>query len=156
MNATSPHRLSGALLLAVVLALYPSVASAASEAPVVQTTSGPVAGTVEGGLEVFRGIPYAAPPTGPLRWLPPSPVETWTEIRDATAFGPACPQDPDPHEMAEGTPTSEDCLTLNVWTPSTPAPRRSWSSSTAAGSRQARPATPGTTARRSPGAGWCS
>jgi para-nitrobenzyl esterase len=78
-----------------------------------------VAGTVEDGLEVFRGIPYAAPPTGDLRFLPPAPVEPWTEVRGATAFGPACPQDPDPHEMAEGTPISEDCLTLNVWTQST-------------------------------------
>ena len=119
MNARSLCRLSGAVLLTVALVLYPSVASAASDAPVVQTKSGPVAGTVEGSLEVFRGIPYAAPPTGPLRFMPPSPVEPWTEVRDATKFGPACPQDPDPHEMAEGTPTSENCLTLNVWTPST-------------------------------------
>lgn len=119
MNARSLSRLSGAVLLTVALALHPSVASAVSDAPVVQTKSGPVAGAVEGGLEVFRGIPYAAPPTGPLRFMPPSPVEPWTEVRDATEFGPACPQDPDAHEMAEGTPTSEDCLTLNVWTPST-------------------------------------
>ena len=118
MNARL-RRLSGAALLTVSLTAYPSIASAASDGPVVQTSSGPVAGSVEGALEVFRGIPYAAPPTGDLRFLPPSPVEPWAEVRDATEFGPACPQDPDPHEMAEGTPTSEDCLTLNVWTPST-------------------------------------
>jgi para-nitrobenzyl esterase len=108
-----------ALLLALVLLLSPMATAAAQESPVVQTTSGPVAGTVENGLRVFRGIPYAAPPVGDLRWLPPQPMAPWTEILDATEFGPACPQDPDPHEMAEGTPTSEDCLTLNVWTPST-------------------------------------
>jgi para-nitrobenzyl esterase len=119
MNSRSLRRLFGALLLAVPLALSLSVPTAASDAPVVETTSGPVAGAVEDGLEVFRGIPYAAPPTGALRWMPPAPPEPWTEVRDATRFGPACPQDPDPHEMTEGTPTSEDCLTLNVWTPST-------------------------------------
>jgi para-nitrobenzyl esterase len=107
------------LLLAVILALTPSLASAADDGPVVRTTSGPVMGAAEGELAVFRGIPYAAPPTGDLRFLPPAPVEPWTEVRDATAFGPACPQDPDEHEMTEDTPTSEDCLTLNVWTPST-------------------------------------
>jgi para-nitrobenzyl esterase len=111
--------LAASVLLGLTLTLSPAVASAAVDAPLVGTTSGPVVGTVEGGIEVFRGIPYAAPPIGEHRWLPPAPVEPWTEVRDATQFGPACPQDPDPHEMAEGTPTSEDCLTLNVWTPST-------------------------------------
>lgn len=96
-----------------------STANAAEGGPVVQTTAGPVQGTVEGDLDVFRGIPYAAPPVGERRWLPPAPVEPWTEPRDASQLGPACPQDPDEHEMSEGTPTSEDCLTVNVWTPST-------------------------------------
>jgi para-nitrobenzyl esterase len=110
-----------ALSMAVWLAVTsPSaVAAASANAPVVRTTSGPVVGTVEDGLEVFRGIPYAMPPVGERRWLPPAPVNPWSEVLDATEFGPACPQDPDPHEMTEGTPTSEDCLTLNVWTPST-------------------------------------
>lgn len=97
----------------------PSPALAAEDGPVVETTSGPVQGTAEGDLEVFRGIPYAAPPVGDRRWKPPAAVTPWTDARDATDFGPACPQDPDEHEMAEGTPTSEDCLTVNVWTPST-------------------------------------
>ncbi|MES9605742.1 MULTISPECIES: carboxylesterase family protein [Actinomadura] len=64
-------------------------------------------------------MPYAAPPVGPRRFLPPAPPATWTQPRDATLFGSACVQEPDDHEMAKGTPTSEDCLTLNVWTPST-------------------------------------
>jgi para-nitrobenzyl esterase len=107
-------------LLVFFLVLAPASSSAAG-GPVVQTASGPVAGAVEGGITVFRGIPYAAPPVDARRWLPPAPVGPWTEARDAGDFGPACPQDPDPHEMAEGTPTSEDCLYLNVWTPSVDA-----------------------------------
>jgi para-nitrobenzyl esterase len=114
-----PQRLVASALFGLMLILQPTVASASTTGPVVETTSGPVAGTSEGGLAVFRGIPYAAPPIGARRWLPPSPVEPWAEVREATQFGPACPQDPDPHEMEEGTPTSEDCLYLNVWTPAT-------------------------------------
>lgn len=118
MTARIARRFAVAVLF--LIALVPSAAAAATTGgPIVQTTAGPVAGSVEGNLEVFRGIPYAAPPIGARRWLPPAPPDPWTEVRDATAFGPACPQDPDPHEMSEGTPTSEDCLTLNVWTPST-------------------------------------
>ena len=59
----------------------------------------------------FKGIPYAAPPLGDLRWRPPAPAATWGEgIRDATQFGPACMQ-------AAAIPKSEDCLFVNVWTP---------------------------------------
>lgn len=86
--------------------------------PQVVTTDGPVTGAHEKGLSVFRGIPYAAPPVGRRRFKAPAPPRKWTRPRDATRFGPACVQDPDEHEMPEGTPTSEDCLTLNVWTPS--------------------------------------
>ena len=113
-----PRRFAVPALLALLLALSPA-SSAAPGGPVVQTTSGPVVGAVEDGIEVFRGIPYAAPPVGARRWLPPAQVEAWTQARDATEFGPSCPQDSDPHEMEKGTPTSEDCLMVNVWTPST-------------------------------------
>jgi para-nitrobenzyl esterase len=69
----------------------------------------------------FRGIPYAAPPVGPLRFAPPAEGSPWQGIRDATAFGPAAPQRPDPLVGRLGLlpdgPQSEDCLTLNVWTP---------------------------------------
>ncbi|MEU5264791.1 carboxylesterase/lipase family protein [Amycolatopsis sp. NPDC021455] len=105
-----------AVSLAVVLAAAPARAQGE---PQVVTDAGPVTGTTEQGLSVFRAIPYAAPPVGPRRFLPPAPPQKWTEPRDARTLGPACVQDPDEHEMPAGTPTSEDCLTLNVWTPAT-------------------------------------
>jgi len=74
--------------------------------------SGAVSGRVENGVNVFLGIPYAAPPTGARRWVAPRAPARWEGSREATAFGPACPQ--------TGTleaETNEDCLTLNVWTP---------------------------------------
>lgn len=119
MRTSTLVRLATAALLGPALVLLPLPASATEAGPIAQTTAGRVQGTTESGLDVFRGVPYAAPPVGERRWLPPAPVAPWDDVRDATAFGPACPQDPDPHEMLEGTPTSEDCLTANVWTPST-------------------------------------
>ena len=64
---------------------------------------------------VFRGIPYAAPPVGVLRWMPPAPAAAWTGTRDALAFGKACPQLDSP--LTGKLAQDEDCLTLNVWTP---------------------------------------
>ncbi|HVG38595.1 MAG TPA: carboxylesterase family protein, partial [Pyrinomonadaceae bacterium] len=94
--------------------------AAAAQQATVFTKSGPVRGT---GTEivVFKGIPYAAPPTGDRRWRPPTPPESWTTVRDASQFGPQCPQQgnfaPRGGAATAPTPTSEDCLTLNVWTP---------------------------------------
>ncbi|MFF8768319.1 carboxylesterase/lipase family protein [Nocardiopsis dassonvillei] len=83
--------------------------------PTVTTASGPVTGVRENGLEAFRGIPFAEPPVGENRFLPPQPVQSWSEPLDAAEFGAACPQRPSEQELGEGEPTSEDCLTLNVW-----------------------------------------
>jgi para-nitrobenzyl esterase len=83
------------------------------------------AGEITGGyadsgksIRVYRGIPYAAPPVGALRWKPPRPVEPWTGVRACTGFGNACPQ-PSGIRYGPGVrePQSEDCLYLNVWTP---------------------------------------
>jgi para-nitrobenzyl esterase len=82
---------------------------------VAQTAAGAVRGTVAPDHRLFAGIPYAAPPVGPLRWQPPAPVQPWQGVRDATRTGPRCMQDTSDLEM--GRHTSEDCLTLNVWTP---------------------------------------
>jgi len=82
---------------------------------VVHTVSGPVRGAVAADHRYFAGIPYAAAPVGPLRWRPPQPAPTWTGLRDATRPGPRCIQDTSTD--VDPSPTSEDCLTLNVWTP---------------------------------------
>lgn len=83
-------------------------------APVVRTEGGPVRGTVISGGDEFLGLPYAAPPIGNLRWRPPQPPRKWDGVRDATKFGPSCPQ---PASLfAPPAPFSEDCLYLNVYT----------------------------------------
>lgn len=82
--------------------------------PVAVTADGAVRGVITGTAEEFLGIPYAAPPVGPLRWRPPQPPEPWQGVRDATNFAPHCPQPPTPFGTAS---TSEDCLYLNVFAP---------------------------------------
>ena len=94
-------------------------------APLVQTQSGELSGATEGHVLSFKGIPYAAPPVGPLRWTPPAPAVAWQGVRDATKFGASCEQPrrnskaviPWTAEYLADPPFSEDCLFLNVWTP---------------------------------------
>jgi para-nitrobenzyl esterase len=86
----------------------------------VETAAGRLAGLRSGAIASFRGIPYALPPTGALRWRLPEPALPWTGIRDATRFGPRPPQAPSRLEGLLGMAAleqSEDCLFLNVWTP---------------------------------------
>jgi para-nitrobenzyl esterase len=86
----------------------------------VDAPAGAVRGTMAGGVRVFRGIPFAQPPVGPLRWKPPLPLARWKGVRDATEFGPACHQPPPRLSgiyVGKPMPLSEDCLTLNIWTP---------------------------------------
>jgi para-nitrobenzyl esterase len=77
-------------------------------------------GAAADGVNAFKGVPYARPPVGPNRWRPPAPAGGWSGVRDATRFGPGCVQ-PDPPAAsiyADPPPEmSEDCLSLNVWTP---------------------------------------
>jgi|SRR5579859_6095126 len=79
------------------------------------------------GIQVYRGIPYAAPPVGDLRWQPPQPPASWQGVREAKKFGNACWQTPYPSGsiyQAKLPPLSEDCLYLNIWTPSRSATDR--------------------------------
>jgi para-nitrobenzyl esterase len=71
---------------------------------------GSVGGVAAGGVISWKGIPYAAPPVGNLRWRLPQPVQVWAGVREANRFGPSCMQ-------TDNVPKSEDCLTLNVWRP---------------------------------------
>ncbi|MGI5459030.1 carboxylesterase/lipase family protein [Streptomyces sp. CA-249302] len=89
--------------------------------PVVSTPYGAVRGRYEQGIAVFRGIPYAAPPFGPLRFRPPVPPEPWDGVRDAGSFGPTPPKPPYSEAfekyLSDPVVPGDDCLNLNVWTP---------------------------------------
>ncbi len=113
MNAL--HRL---LALGTLALAGPAIAQSG---PMVAAPSGTVQGSTEGDLRVFKGIPYAVPPVGAMRWRPPAPMQPWKEVRAATEFGPACVQPQGKSDSvyapAAPLPVSEDCLTLNIWAP---------------------------------------
>jgi para-nitrobenzyl esterase len=101
-------RLALAFLLAATLG--------AAAAPVA-TAEGPVEGSSKDGVTQFLGIPYAKPPVGNLRWMPPQPVTKWTTVWDARKFGPTCAQVTTLGPFAGPPNSNEDCLYLNVFTP---------------------------------------
>jgi para-nitrobenzyl esterase len=80
-----------------------------------RVTGGEVSGTAGNGISIFKGIPFAAPPVGALRWKAPAPVRPWRGVKHADAFAHACMQAP--NSQGNTAPVSEDCLYLNVWTP---------------------------------------
>ena len=103
---------------AAVLGLAPP--ALAADGPRVVAPAGPMRGTERDGIRIFKGLPYALPPIGAGRWKPPAPMPAWTGEREATRFGPACIQPPSrPGSIYSEPPAamSEDCLSLNVWTP---------------------------------------
>ena len=107
------------LLTAVILFAATNLCAAATPDRV-KTASGTVEGADRqaSGVRIFRGIPFAQPPVGDLRWREPQPVKSWTGARDATKFGPRCMQQPVFGDMNfRSDSMSEDCLYLNVWTP---------------------------------------
>jgi para-nitrobenzyl esterase len=114
----------GAMVIAVSALIAGTTAPVATATPVTQqssqaglvvhTTDGAVTGKTTGTTNEFLGIPYAAPPVGQLRWQPPQPAAPWKGVRDATQFAPHCAQPASDFGIAS---TSEDCLYLNVYTP---------------------------------------
>ena len=97
--------------------MFVAAQNALSQIQSAKVTGGEVQGVVAGTVASFKGIPFASPPLGDLRWKAPQPVKPWTGARKADAFAPGCMQDP-VLASAFGAPTnfSEDCLYLNVWT----------------------------------------
>src|SRR6185437_13219478 len=105
------------LLLSIALA-HAAVASAA-----VRTQQGLVQGVEQRGMAVYRGVPFAAPPVGPLRWRPPQPPIPWKGVLAANAFKLRCMQvGSNGPASAADEPMSEDCLYLNIWSPALPTP----------------------------------
>ena len=93
------------------------IAGSAAAGPV-NTEAGPLEGVRRGDVIIYKGVPFAAPPVGELRWRPPQPVKPWNAVRKADAFGPGCMQSsPPPTSPGRGGTYSEDCLYLNVWRP---------------------------------------
>ncbi len=114
-----PHRRE-ALIGAAASFLAAASARAASAGPQVDAPAGLIEGTLEDGIRVFRGIPYAQPPIGEGRWRPPQPLARWPGLKKALRFGPAAPQLKSfpGNVYADDPPAmSEDCLSLNIWTP---------------------------------------
>ena len=112
-RAAKESRVKRLKLAATALLLVFMVVGSCSgqeEQDVILLDSGPIRGKAVGEVRAFLGIPYAAPPLGELRWKPPARPAPWAMVKECQAFGPACPQ-------KGATHCSEDCLSLNVWTP---------------------------------------
>jgi para-nitrobenzyl esterase len=114
-------------VVAMFIASAAIAVSPIAAAQTVTVTGGKIQGAIlDKGGAVFKGIPYAQPPVGELRWHEPVPVKPWAGVRDATAFGAICAQNPpvvDPKRFA-GQTGKEDCLFLNVWTAEWPSKSR--------------------------------
>ena len=114
----SPHH--AALWCVTVTLMAAALPAFAKPGPIVNAPAGAVEGQAQGDLWVFKGLPYAQSTAGEARWTPPKPLRKWRGVRKSTAFGPACfqPSTP-PTSIYADDPgrMSEDCLSLNIWTP---------------------------------------
>lgn len=110
---------SNAGICTILTVLGVTVAQGAPAINPAKTANGVVEGTsTKSGIRVFRGIPFAAPPVGELRWKAPQPVKNWQGIRQAVEFAANCMQRPVFGDMEfRNNGMSEDCLYLNIWTP---------------------------------------
>jgi para-nitrobenzyl esterase len=127
-GASTRPAITRLLSLAATIACATLALHAADE---VKIDSGRLKGATRDGVTSFKGIPFAAPPVGNLRWRPPQPVKAWDGVRPATEYAADCMQNPFPGDAAPlGTPPAEDCLYANVWRPeaasSTPLPVMVW------------------------------
>jgi para-nitrobenzyl esterase len=105
--------------LGLAVAVF-AAAPVRAEVARVEVRQGVLQGVAEAGVSAYKGIPYAQPPVGPLRWRAPVAAEPWKGVREAKAFGSACLQPPQaPNGLYSGglAPMAEDCLSLNVWAP---------------------------------------
>jgi len=106
------------LVALATLAAAASAATTVRPAAVVRVEGGLVRGVVAGDVLAFKGIPFAAPPVGALRWRPPQPVPPWKGVREAASYGADCMQIPFPGDAAPlAVKPDEDCLYVNVWRP---------------------------------------
>jgi para-nitrobenzyl esterase len=106
----------------IVLLAVLAIPAFAADLPTIAVTGGQIRGVaLEKGGVVFKGVPFAQPPAGDLRWREPAPVKAWSGVREATSFGAPCAQNAGGRMQEK---SSEDCLFLNVWTPEWPARAR--------------------------------
>jgi len=116
-------RVADILICGVLILIGFGCGRADMDLSIVNLDSGTISGTMDAGVRVFQGIPYAAPPTGDRRWKPPRPVESWEGVRECTEWGFSCVHVPYPlesmwtgPEWGDPAEQDEDCLHLNVWT----------------------------------------
>ena len=131
MNSKIHRRsfLSGSIGAGILFKTVPSLAAPAAgdvSGPVVETTAGKVRGTIEGKVSAFRGVPYGASTAGSGRFMPPQKPQSWSGVKDTVELGHRSPQAasgliPEVAAVDANEPAGEDCLVLNVWTPSTGA-----------------------------------
>src|SRR5581483_4835954 len=119
-RARSMNFLQRVVIVSLTLAGLSCATAPIESSGIADPPAGMLKGAVDGGLRVFKGIPYAAAPIGEARWKAPSSLPRWNGVRSATEFGPACIQPKVPAASiyhAPDMPSSEDCLSLNIWAP---------------------------------------